>query len=525
MALSSDARRMEAPAWASFNAVESLTENHGIRSGVSAWAAVGTAEGGIVINNGKQQPAALQANNVNLASVLSSASASHWLDQGIAAATACSCREKAGPACTLEMAEGNTSTKPRCQATVGAGVIAHNCADEFSDSRLSCADIGKGQAPSAAIGGDTLQNVNLGDSCQHKHHSLILSDLSLRDFDDWKSRIPSTEPPQAQDRSITDVAVRSEGLQDLQSMSEDMTSTSAVAIESKSWNQMFVTSCGQDDAISSQGYVTQATRKCKPSEHTPPFRSPDQQHSTLACVPSIGSLSDLSRGLIPSLPQVYPGAFPCFHAISALYWKFKHSQTGSNQGVISGHLKLEHDTMLIDDCLDRSIEHCEMWCAAHGQYGAPHHDFRRFSVDGSHASCSTGQIVRGGTATPVPATPPGKQQAQIVAHSNHQRTVSRSATPDCAGGKSFVTVPGWVPQVSTALVQQRWYCVVAGKDHPEVTELVGKSLKELGWKEDGGPAGAGEPHMWNLCWTWSVRARVPDSLLTWQRVNHFQECR
>lgn len=309
-------------------------------------------------------------------------------------------------------------------------------------------------------------------------------------------------------------------------MSEDMTSASAVVTKTKGLNQSFVAASRRKGAISSRGHVAQVPRKCKPTEHTPPFPLPDQQHSARASVPSLGSLSDLSRGLIPSLPQIYQGSFPCFHAISALYWKFEQSR--ASQGAANGHVRLEHDTMLIEDCLDRSIEHCETWCAAHGVYGAPQHDSRRCSVEGSHASCSWGQVVRGATATPVPATPPGKQQTQRRTNSNHQRGVDRSATPewcDQTGDKQMVTVPGWVPQLSTALTNQRWYCIVAGKDHPEVSELVGKSLKELGWKEDKVVAGAGEPHMWNLCWAWSVRARVPDALLTWQRVNHFQECR
>ncbi|GAX74993.1 hypothetical protein CEUSTIGMA_g2439.t1 [Chlamydomonas eustigma] len=37
---------------------------------------------------------------------------------------------------------------------------------------------------------------------------------------------------------------------------------------------------------------------------------------------------------------------------------------------------------------------------------------------------------------------------------------------------------------------------------------------------------AGRCHMWNLLWTWSVKARVPFSdLLVWQRVNHFPEAK
>lgn len=125
VALSGDSGKMEAPAWASFNAVESLTENHGMRSGVSAWAA-GTAEGQTVTCNGQQQLAALQTRSGDLTAVLSSASTSHWLDQSIAAASACGSGEQMEPASTFEIVEGKTPTKPQCQATIGADVVAHN---------------------------------------------------------------------------------------------------------------------------------------------------------------------------------------------------------------------------------------------------------------------------------------------------------------------------------------------------------------------------------------------------------------
>ena len=96
---------------------------------------------------------------------------------------------------------------------------------------------------------------------------------------------------------------------------------------------------------------------------------------------------------------------------------------------------------------------------------------------------------------------------------------------------SVVAVPGWLPQVSNGVARQRFFKIIAG-DHPEVEELVGGVLRDMGWLEDSeqsstvSEAGSNGCHLWNLCWAWTVRARVPESkLFAWQRINHFQECR
>jgi hypothetical protein len=104
-----------------------------------------------------------------------------------------------------------------------------------------------------------------------------------------------------------------------------------------------------------------------------------------------------------------------------------------------------------------------------------------------------------------------------------------------------------VPQLPTKLARQRFFRVVTNAEHPEVAELLRKTMTRLGWREDKeGPevvnlhpdeesehcrvmqthTSANMCHMWDLLWTWTSRIRVPEGdLFAWQRVNHFQECR
>lgn len=511
---------MEAPAWSSFTAVESLTETCGARAGVSAWY-VGVPESSVASSGNRQHPPDFQTSSADSTTMSPSKSASHWLKEST------SSYMNYGRGQTLESSdilEVTEASKPDLQDATAQGFLR----EMYEGGALGKlqAQAASPQGRSAEFDATRVNHTRSVNMCCPNNHSLMLCDLALDGFEDWKSRVKLMVQPQAQDTLVPDTAANSTCSARLRQLSPSNMKTKMIT-KTKDLAEMLLTTISQDDHSSSHRHSTPASHKSRSSEQTGPLRSPDQQCVTLTSVPTIGSLYDLSRGLIPSLPQIYPAVFPCFESISALYWKLQHSQSKAGHGVPQRHHRPQHDAMLIEDCLDRGIEYCEAWCTAHGLHGIPDPECMTCSTDGGQSRCSK-QLRREGTAMPTPSTPPGrfKQLHMLPESMPHGKGAERgSATPQ-------VTVPGWVPQVSTALAQQRWYCIVAGADHPEVTALVGRSLKALGWQEDkccrhspGGAASAGEPHMWNLCWTWSVRSRVPDTLLTWQRVNHFQECR
>lgn len=271
-----------------------------------------------------------------------------------------------------------------------------------------------------------------------------------------------------------------------------------------------------------------------------PYAHPDGGNSMKHSL----SMEDLTRNNIPVLPQVYTNLFPSFLATLALYWK----PPANAVQVRNDHEKVmrgEQSILMLNDILDTALERCNAWCKQNQQHGEAlpgwavipkGQDSRPGSKCSSRHAHSS--VLR---CPPDSARPPSglcntfttsslDSAAQQVAGTGgpgwHYRGENRIIDPF-----KVVAVPGWVPQLSNGRTQQKFFRIIAG-EHPEVEDLVGGVLRDMGWLEDSdveasGSDGCGNGcHLWNLCWTWTVRAKVPESkLFAWQRINHFQECR
>eukprot|EP00892_Ulva_mutabilis_P002227 jgi/Ulvmu1/12004/UM083_0017.1 len=497
---------MEAPSWNDFAAVDALAERCGSSAGVSAWAGGATR-----CATASMPEPQVDSTDVNTATGMDlSLSALYWINQD----TSCTAgiTRTGNRELNRSYVEGgcdpqpDRTTPPLRHGTPGnAGggavrpMLSQTCAcisNVHEDERSQLAN------PSTVATAHT----GMCDLRYKAHHSLIVRDLSLRHFEDWKSRTCSVVSPSANER-YTGV----EGLADPCSEHPMASETDGVRYPEATRPAVSGDRCKlihKEDPMPLRQERSAKTPQQGRSAGNCALNSPDHQRAWFASIPPIASLSDLSRGLIPALPHLYSATFPEFDAVSTLFWKFQYMRAKQPSAAAVRQRKPEQDAMLIESCLDHAIVSCETWCAAHGVHGVVHEE----SVVGPS---SQGQTCNSSNSA--------------VALDKHRKNKSQCLD------LTKVAVPGWVPQVSTVLTHQRWYCIVAGKDHPEVTEIVGTCLKALGWNEDesckrmamkGNAASVEETtHMWNLCWTWSVRARVPDALFTWQRINHFQECR
>ncbi|KAK9819734.1 hypothetical protein WJX72_001737 [[Myrmecia] bisecta] len=157
--------------------------------------------------------------------------------------------------------------------------------------------------------------------------------------------------------------------------------------------------------------------------------------------------------------------------------------------------------------------------------------------------------------------PPEERAAQAAAHTRPQRggfaspgeesdeEASASQADSQAESEERDLDYGHHPASAHAR-SVRYVRIVGNSAHPEVEELVRRTLQELGgWEEErddeedqdaslqltsrsstpaagGKPASSGRPQLWNLMWSWSARVPVSyDALLVWQRVNHYPEAR
>lgn len=529
VALGGDAQKMETPKWACFTAVETLTEYCATKAAVSSWGSVAVNRC-VVASSDEQQLEIPVDQAATRSSIAISPSARYWLDQEVGSTTSI---------CEGKDYTGGADCLPAAQPVAH---ILHGQAEHHSVNPSQFENKSTSKPCVVASSGTSMEVTTTSghDGSIHKksetHQSLILHDLSLRDFADWKKQRDCSLPSLGNKQSNAQAGVMAVSSED-----QVMISTARKApeiLQSMRDSGSCPTAPEWNADASSQARSAVSSRKGRCSGQTTPVRALDQQSGTLASVPAIGSLANLSGGLIPQLPHVYSAMFPEFNAVSSLFWKFQYSRTKQLSAMDQRPHKPEHDTMLIESCLDHKIYRCEAWCAAHGPHGLVQPISENHSINSGHAS----QPSKQQTQAQKYVSP---SKAELEKSRSHERYGGFGQAALCtATGSDIhrghctdagqVAVPGWVPQIPTALTQQLWFCIVAGKDHPEVTEIVGKSLEALGWKQDecskqtcqrGCSTNAAQPHMWNLCWTWSVRARVPEEVLTWQLVNHFQGCR
>jgi hypothetical protein len=280
-------------------------------------------------------------------------------------------------------------------------------------------------------------------------------------------------------------------------------------------------------------------------------------NTALVAVPAIASVESLSRGQIPALPQLYPACFPQFSTILSLHCKLL-SGSCAKPGEQPKIRRSEDIAAQLADAQDSAQARCQVWCAAHGEHSRAFDcssQSRASSSQLQHRAVSSGlgsssQPHSRGSSSQKPrqrALPTCSNAVGPLSVTQQLSNCGQSCSSQGGGSVgwhypgecwrpvdafSTVAVPGWLPQLSTGMARQRFFKIVAGSEHPEVEHMVGGVLRELGWLEDQDPSmdtgcyGTGRCDLWNLCWTWTVRARVPESkLLSWQKINHFQECR
>lgn len=305
-----------------------------------------------------------------------------------------------------------------------------------------------------------------------------------------------------------------------------------------------VNSAGEPTLSSSQGSITQLAPAAN-SHLSSQEQVRAQSTSGLLGSPAIRPVDDLSRGNIPRLSRLYPNLFPSFVAILALYWK----PPGNALRPPDDHEKVmrsEESVMMLNDCLDTALGRCDVWCDKNGEHFEAFPEWAdttkgpAFSPDRNCNTPNTQAFSQKRVSdhthaksfpgnTPVSSPLSGGQTAASSGSGGtgwHYRGQARARDPF-----NTVAVPGWVPQLSNGVAKQRFFKIIAG-EHPEVEELVGGVLRDMGWLEDSDqPTSISDAcnsgcNLWDLCWTWTVRARVPESkLFAWQRINHFQEGR
>jgi hypothetical protein len=128
---------------------------------------------------------------------------------------------------------------------------------------------------------------------------------------------------------------------------------------------------GAEAGADKPGHADQACLHGRSANPASPLRAPkpsnDEQRPKSRAVTPIGSIDDVSRGLIPSMPAVYIGTFPTFDAVFSVHWK---AYPPASSALVPHKLAdlQQHLGNVCAHAASSAARRCNSWCQCHHEH-------------------------------------------------------------------------------------------------------------------------------------------------------------